>query len=110
MSFYETVLRLCEEKGVSISAACNGAGLSRSIATKWKRTPDIIPTGDTVHKLANYFNVPVSYLTGYEPPELDLEPFPEILKIARAGTKMPKEKRSELLNYARYLFPEAFDD
>lgn len=110
MSFYDTILQLCKDKGVSISAACLGAGLSKSSATKWKNQPDIIPTGDTLNKLAEYFNVSVGYLTGSETPELDLERFPEILSIARAGTKMPREKRNELLNYARYLFPEAFDD
>ena len=63
-----------------------------------------------MQKLADYFHVSVGYLTGTEVSELDLEPFPEIYRIARAGVKMPPEKRSELLNYAKYLVPEAFDD
>ena len=110
MSFYDTFVQLCRARGVSPARAAQDAGLSKGAPTKWKEYPSTVPSGETLTKLSKYFNVPIGLLNGTAISDVDLSPYPEILRIARAGAKMPKEKRSELLNYARYLVPEAFDD
>jgi len=107
MSFYDTYVRLCRARGLSPCGAATAAGISKSAPGKWKNST---PNGETLVKLSKFFDVPISYFSGVEEPEVDLSAYPELLRIARAGAKMSKEKRSELLNYAKYLVPEAFDD
>lgn len=59
--FYDKFSQLCGKKNISPTKACEEMGLSRSIATKWKKT-GATPSGDTLHKIAAYFNVSVDYL------------------------------------------------
>ena len=62
MDFYERVITLCKEKGVSRSKMADEIGISRSTPKDWadkKATPQF----STVKKLADYFGVPVTYLT-----------------------------------------------
>lgn len=62
MDFYERVIALCKEKGVSRSKMADEIGISRSTPKDWadkKSTPQF----STVKKLAEYFGVPVTYLT-----------------------------------------------
>ena len=109
MSFYDTFVSLCESHGVSPTQAAIDAGLSRSAPTKWKREPYISPSGDTLRRVAKYFGVSVGYLTGTEVDNPDLDGYPDIRMIARAGKKMTQEQRENLLRYARFMFPEAFE-
>jgi len=61
--FYDVFSKLCEEKGVSKKKAVTEAGLSNSLATKWKNT-GATPSGETLSKLCAYFNVTADYLLG----------------------------------------------
>lgn len=60
--FYERYLYLCARHHKSPSAVANEVGLSSAAATGWKRGKE--PSEVTIIKLANYFDVSVSYLTG----------------------------------------------
>ena len=62
--FYEQFIRLCNEKGVSPSAAAIAIGLDKSAASRWARGS--VPRGTTLDKLADYFGVTVGVLMGYE--------------------------------------------
>lgn len=59
--FFETFQALCQKKHVSCKKAAEDMGLSNSITTKWKKT-GATPSGDTLNKIATYFNVSIEYL------------------------------------------------
>ena len=63
--FYDVFSKLCAKKGISCKRAAVEIGLSNSIAAKWKRT-GATPNGETLNKIAAYFDVPVGYLLGEE--------------------------------------------
>ena len=63
--FYDHFSELCKEKGISVTKATEEIGLARTIGTKWKNT-GATPNGATLAKIAEYFNVSVSYLLGEE--------------------------------------------
>lgn len=68
MDFYQKVIALCKEKGVSRSKMADDIGISRSTPKDWE-TKKITPREGTVKKVADYFGVPVSYFfsdTGVE--------------------------------------------
>ena len=71
--FYDTFKRLCDERGISCNKAATNIGLSNATATKWKKT-GATPSGETLSKIATYFNVPIEYLLGNEdnPPAHDI--------------------------------------
>ena len=61
--FFDVFQSLCKKKGVSCKRAAEDIGLSNSITTKWKQT-GATPSGDTLNKIASYFNVTTDYLLG----------------------------------------------
>lgn len=62
MKFHEIFARLCTEKGEAPNAVCEKLGLSNSTYSFWKKN-DSKPRETTLIKIAEYFNVSVSYLT-----------------------------------------------
>ncbi|WP_303924590.1 helix-turn-helix domain-containing protein [Subdoligranulum variabile] len=73
--FYDVYTNLCNQKGVSRSRAAAEIGLSNSTVTKWKKT-GAIPSGETLTKIAAYFNVSVDDLIKQEK---DLTPSGKVL-------------------------------
>lgn len=63
--FFDIFYDLCKKKGVSCKRAAEDIGLSNSITTKWKKT-GATPGGDTLNRIANYFDVSTDYLLGKE--------------------------------------------
>lgn len=63
--FFDIFIDLCNKKGVSRTSAAKEIGLSNSITTKWKNT-GATPSGETLDKVAAYFNVSTDYLLGKE--------------------------------------------
>ena len=63
--FFDIFTDLCNKKGVSRTKAAEEIGLSNSITTKWKKT-GATPGGETLDKVAAYFNVTTDYLLGKE--------------------------------------------
>ncbi len=62
MNFYEKVIGLCQQKGVSRSKMADEIGISRSTPKDWadkKSTPQF----STIKKIADYFGVSTEYLT-----------------------------------------------
>lgn len=59
--FYDVFLALCQEKGVPPTRAATEIGLSKSTPTTWKKR-GLTPQGDTLSKIAEYFNVTTDYL------------------------------------------------
>lgn len=64
--FYDIFLDLCKRKGVSCHKAALDIGLSNATPTTWKKR-GLTPKGDTLAKIADYFDVSVEYLLGTGP-------------------------------------------
>ena len=63
MRFYERVNELCIKKGISITALAVELGFSKGTPTNWK-TMTKPPRAENVKKVADFFGVSPSYLTG----------------------------------------------
>lgn len=55
----ENIIRLCEQRGISISALEKKSGLKNATICKWK---DSVPRVDTLKKVADALGVTVDYL------------------------------------------------
>ena len=66
MTFYEKLNRLCINQGTSVTALAVALGYSRSIATTWKNSKGM-PRANTVKKIADHFNLPISYFYEADP-------------------------------------------
>lgn len=64
VSFYEKFIQLCEAKGVAPTRAALDIDLSKATPSKWKNGS--VPEGETLVKLAQYFNVDISELVDQE--------------------------------------------
>jgi transcriptional regulator with XRE-family HTH domain len=63
--FYNTYLRLCEEKGKSVTTACREMGISANAPKQWEEGS--MPRIATLKKMAEYFGVPLAVLLEREP-------------------------------------------
>ena len=64
MNCYDVFLKLCDQKGVTASRALIDAGLSKSLGSKWKSMPTMVPNAATISKLAEYFHVSADVFLG----------------------------------------------
>lgn len=62
--FFERYETLCKNKGITVSKAADVMGINRASVTQWKNSPDIVPSGAILLKIANYFEVSSDYLLG----------------------------------------------
>lgn len=60
--FYKNFCDICAEYAVTPSHVASQIGLSNAAASGWKKGKQ--PSDVTLAKLSNYFNVPISFLTG----------------------------------------------
>lgn len=58
--YYETYKKLCELKGVRSSEVSRKTGISTATLSSWKNGK-YTPGADKLQKIADYFNVPISY-------------------------------------------------
>ena len=63
--FYDRFKQLCDARGISCNKAALEIGLSNATPTKWKKT-GATPVGETLDKIAAFFNVSTDYLLGKE--------------------------------------------
>jgi transcriptional regulator with XRE-family HTH domain len=62
MTFWEVYDKLCKERNVASATVLTEIGISTSRTTNWKK--GVIPNGETLCKLADYFDVSIDYLLG----------------------------------------------
>ncbi len=62
--FWEIFYNLCIERGTKPNPVCVELGFSNATATKWKNGST--PSTESLNKIAEYFNVSVPYLLGYD--------------------------------------------
>ncbi len=69
--FYENVLKLCNNKGISLTSLLHDElHMSTGNITRWKG--GTTPNGETLSKIASYFGVTVDYLLGNDQKEKPL--------------------------------------
>lgn len=82
--FYDNYLRLCNSVGKSPSAVALEIGIEKSTVTRWKQGKS--QTDANIRKVADYFGVPVSELTGEKekaPTPKDGDELDEVLERLR---------------------------
>lgn len=63
--FYERVLKLCTEKGISPTALAEAIGKGSATVSGWKKGAK--PRAETIRAVADFFGVDPSFLTGDSP-------------------------------------------
>ena len=90
--FYERLQVLCKERNLSVSAALNILGVSSGNMTYWRKGR--LPKGDTLRRMAKFFDVPVDTLIGSKQESLAVQQE----KLLLLFESVPQEKREELLD------------
>lgn len=65
-NLYETILKLCEQKGIKGAKMCSDTGISKGLITDLKMGRRTGVSAVTAQKIASYFGVSVGYLLGTE--------------------------------------------
>lgn len=61
---YDLIEELCFKKGITVTKLCRDCNIPRSILTDYKKGRLKSLSADTLCKIADYFDVTVSYLCG----------------------------------------------
>jgi transcriptional regulator with XRE-family HTH domain len=103
--FYDRYLYLCKKKGVAPSYAAVEAGISKSLVSKWKKNPSIIPSPEVLQKLSVYFRITVAQIL-----DEDLESAHDVvIKTDRERTmdelfsQMSSEEQDRAIEYMQFL-------
>lgn len=120
---YDRLDILLKERGITPYKLAKDIGMSQSSLSEWKRG-NSIPKYEKLVKIANYFNIPVTYLTGKEEEPVCgsntelLERLTSLVKEKLAAPEWSDEqskqnldlfnlltadKKAEALRYLRYL-------
>ena len=63
-TLYESILSLCEEKGIKGGKMCVDLGISKSLMTDLKKGRKYGITAQTAQKIADYFGVTLDLICG----------------------------------------------
>lgn len=63
-NLYETIMHLCEEKGVTAGRMCSDLNISRGMITDLKMGRKKTLSIETLSKMASYFEVSIDFLLG----------------------------------------------
>ena len=103
MNFWNVFFELCKKEGKTPNGLAKELGISSGTITWWKKGRT--PHQDRLEMLANYFNVSVGYLLGYETQPKQTEqkeksPSPNTDKedvILELFKNMPLDKQKEVI-------------
>lgn len=87
--FIDKFRELCNQNNISMSAAADEIGVSRSTVTHWKKD-GFYPNDNTLAKIAEYFSVSVEFLKDKE--KAKTQNLIPVLGIVRAGVPMYVEE------------------
>lgn len=68
-NLYDTIISLCESRGIKGAKLCNDTGISKGLLTDLKMGRRTGVSAVTAQKIAAYFDVSVGYLLGEEAKE-----------------------------------------
>lgn len=102
-TLYETIIRLCESKGIRPATLCRDIGIRPSLISDLKSGRKRSLSASTADKIARYFGVSVAYLLGTDekqtpaaPENGDGRPYEEV-QLLRWFSSLPPEKRQAML-------------
>jgi transcriptional regulator with XRE-family HTH domain len=102
--FFDILKELCDSKGISTYKAATDIGLNRAVVAKWKTGS--VPNGQTLAKLANYFDVTVDYLmTGSNAVSQTAEVSEDDIKVALFGgdEEVTDEDWAQVKNFVDFI-------
>ncbi len=112
MDFKDILKSRRSELGLTLDDIARFVGVSGATVSRWEKGDIENIRRDKIAKLADVLQVTPAYLMGW--PESNSEPqehMPEeIVLLNRAAKKMSAEQRKRLLNMAKLMFEEEFDD
>ena len=107
MTFLDNLEYICKARGESVCHALEGAGLNKSLYTKWKHKTNKMPSSQTMLKLAKYFGCKVSDLD----PNYDKPNVSELVStITAAVNALPERDQEKLLAYILFTYQEELPD
>lgn len=98
---YDLIEELCIKKGVTVTTLCRDCNIPRSSLTDYKKGRIKSLSADTLCKIADYFDVSVSYICGGAPTGNEEEIAKTV--IFGQGVTVTDEMWSELKRYAAYI-------
>ncbi len=99
-AFLENLLSLLKKKGVSKNKMLTDLNLGKNSFVNWEKR-GTIPGGDTLNKIAEYFNVSIDYLLGNETADKQLEGIEFALMSESEG--LTEDQKQDVLKYIRFL-------
>ena len=115
---YERFMQLLQEKNITPYRVSKETGVTQTTLSDWK-TGRATPRTATLQKIADYFNVSLDWLTGnseyrniddYSIQEKNINQPEDLIILNRNAKKMTPEQRQTLIDVARAILKEDFDD
>ena len=107
-AFSRNMSKLRKEHGLSQRKAAADLHISQALLSHYEngaREPGL----PFLCRACDYYGVTADYLLGRDSEAVE-DDEPDLRMIARAGRKMTPAQRENLLRYAQFMFPEAFQE
>lgn len=104
MGFFTNYQNLCELRGQTPTGVALKLGISRAAVNRWRN--GTTPSGDSLAKIAEYFNVSINYLVGEsDNRKSGVINGDDIAKVALFGgdSDVTDEMWAEVKNYAAFV-------
>lgn len=102
--FYDRILNLCKNRGLTVNGLLVKLGMSKSNAKSWRL--GAVPQTATLKKIADFFEVDIDTLTNDPEPQPETMPRDEMLRdLCRIYQQLSSINKARLLIYANDLLP-----
>lgn len=101
--FWERFYNICLLHGTKPNPVAKEIGISSGILTKWKNT-GALPNGETLIKLADYFDCSVDYLLGRHLSSSSLTPSQQ--RLVEFSKSLTDEEVEKVLNIIQFVLSE----
>ena len=112
MEFTDRIISLIDKRGITKNKLLVDLKLSKNSFVNWQER-GTIPSGETLSKIAAYFNVTTDYLLGNEQknkPSAEAESLSDIEnEILRIYHSLPEDKKQAFMTVARSLKSQSKD-
>lgn len=100
-TLYESIISLCDKKGIKGGKMCVDLGISKSTMTDLKSGRRTGISMDTAQKIADYFNVSVDRVLGAE--QKEKSPTPEGVGLIPGYSDLTAENKLKAQEYIEML-------
>ena len=110
MTLRDRIRELANKKGMSLPSLESELGFGNGTIVKWDKAS---PNSEKLTKVADFFHVSVDYLLGredYIASKTADDPDENYTILSRNAKKLSPEQRAKLLDMAKIMFKEEFDD